>query len=200
MMIDSAIDTEGEDLYSEEELRNLWESFCDKPDCVQRLSDFGLCSLKAARKLDKQFRKQSAAARRAIAAEERRLETMATTAKEKSKEGSAKPHKTSDVHRKQKMKQAPVTEDPSPVPDGFLHDAIIAAAVAQKHNLSVVEAEGHTKNMVVLVEHVSVDGVPYHRVKTTSYTYHRSRNAAIATARKQHIRLTIYNSASDAQN
>ena len=55
-------------------------------------------------------------------------------------------------------------------------DATIAAALNQAHEIAVIEAEAHHRNKHVIVENISIDGMPCHRVKTTVYSYHYTQS------------------------
>lgn len=117
----------------------------------------------------------TAAAERAAKAEKERLRANDTTVTKKPPEA-------------QKTAQNPVTDYGEPFPA----DSIFAAAVNQKEGFSVVEAEGRTRNKTVIVEHVTVDGIPIHRLKLTTYSFFRSRDAAIEAAHKQNIKLLLF--------
>ena len=143
----------------------------------------------------------TAAAKRAEEADKQRMQNNTTEAEKAARREYMRKYRqehAEELNEKRRKKYAEsiaaeedtVSLDTSPFPC----DSIIAAAVGQKHNLSVIEAEGRTinGNRVVLVEHVYVDGVRYHRVKRTEYSYHRSRKAAIAAAQKENLKLIIY--------
>lgn len=89
---------------------------------------------------------------------------------------------------KQELQQAEAVKVETPFPA----DSIIAAAVAQKHRLTTIEAEGHSGNKYVIVENLCVEGTRYFRTKTVVYSYYRSKKAAIDYARTQGVKLRCY--------
>lgn len=78
------------------------------------------------------------------------------------------------------------------IAEPFPADTVIAAAVNQAHGFTIVEAEGHSGNRHVLVENISLDGVPVHRVKTVQYSYHRSFDAALIAAKSSKIKFQLF--------
>lgn len=175
-----------EDGYSLSELKKLWLGFAGDTDEVQKLSGFAQCSPAQAKRLIQDFKATSRTKRLAEADAQRKLANDTTT--------TEAPPESPEKPQKRKSKKVPEAEEEAeeiPVPGEFVPDAIIAAAVAQKHGLSVVEAEGRNKHgsKVVLIENVSVDGIGYHRVKVVEYQYFRSFNSALATAKKQRVKI-----------
>lgn len=143
----------------------------------------------------------TAAAKRAEEAEKQRLQKDAVEAEKAARREYMRKYRQEhaeelNAKRRQKYAESLAAEEDTVFLDTspFPCDSVIAAAVAQKNNLSVIEAEGRTLNgnRIVLVEHVYVDGVRYHRVKRTEYSYHRSRKAAIAAAQKENVKLILY--------
>lgn len=143
----------------------------------------------------------TAAAKRAEEAEKQRLQKDAVEAEKAAKREYMRKYRQEHAEelkekRRKKYAESLAAEDDSVSLDTspFPCDSIIAAAVGQKHHLTTVEAEGRTQNgnRIVLVENLYIDGIKYHRVKRTEYTYHRSRKAAIAAAQKENVKLILY--------
>ena len=141
----------------------------------------------------------TAAAKRAEEAEKQRLQNNAAEADKAAKREYMRKYRQEHAEelkakRRVKYAESKAAEEDSISLDPFPADSLIAAAVGQKHHLTVVEAEGRTQNgdRIVIVENLYIDGVRYHRVKRTQYTYHRSRKAAIAAAQKENVKLILY--------
>ena len=95
-----------------------------------------------------------------------------------------------DEERRTAKTAAESAEDiTEPYPDS----AIIAAALNQRHGFSVIVGEGRGKGgKTVIVEHISVDGIPVYRVKRTTYSFHRSRDAALEAAKKHGVKIQVF--------
>lgn len=129
----------------------------------------------------------TAAAERAAEAEKERLQ------REKNAERQRRYRETHAEELRQKRKKTATLEELS-VSEPFPADTVIAAAVNQANGFTVVEAEGHHANKHVIIENVSLDGVPVHRVKTVQYSYHKSFAAALTAAKSNKLKLQFFRS------
>ena len=165
--------TEDKRKYTRRELQNLWGSgFKDKPDEIQTLSDFADCSEPEAAEMLKSFRR-TAAAQKAAAAEEARKQ---------------KPP------RKKKAPAQAEDEEVVEIEEAFPSDALIAAAVNAGHKLSIVEASGMAfgRRKSVIIEKIGHRGEFYHRLKVTTYAFYKTKDEAVAAARKHKLKLTLF--------
>ena len=148
----------------------------------------------------------TAAAQRAAEAELQRQKDKENAEAEKAREKRRlyqRRYREKNAEKLKEQRRAKYAERKSaevsviPVPSSessYPCDAVIAAAVNHKNGITTIEAEGRTSNgdRVVLVESVMVDGVRYHRVKKTVYTYHSSKKSAIAAAKQENLKLILY--------
>ena len=133
----------------------------------------------------------TAAAQRAADAERERLQ------REKKAEWQRKyrAEHSEELNRKRREKKqrekAEALEELS-IAEPYPTDVVIAAAVNQAHGFTIVEAEGHHANKYVIIENISLDGEPVHRVKTVQYSYHRSFDAALIAAKSSKIKFQLF--------
>ena len=133
----------------------------------------------------------TAAAQRAAEAERERQKREAKAAwQRKYRAEHAEELRQKRREANQRKKAATLEELSSAEP--FPADTVIAAAVNQKHGHTIVEAEGHSGNKHVIIENISLDGEPVHRVKTVQYSYHRSFDAALIAAKSSKIKFQLF--------
>jgi len=133
----------------------------------------------------------TAAAQRAAEAERERQKREAKAAwQRKYRAEHAEELRQKRREASQRKKAATLEELSTAEP--FPADTVIAAAVNQKHGHTIVEAEGHHANKYVIIENISLDGVPVHRVKTVQYSYHRSFDAALIAAKSSKIKFQLF--------
>lgn len=135
------------------------------------LSDFADCDTKQAEAMIAEFR-TTAAARKAAAAEEARKKP---------------PQKKKDPAPAEDGEVAEIGE-PFPAAD------VIAAATNSVHKFSIVEASAFSRDRrrALIIEEINHHGERYHRIKTTSYAYFRTKEQAISAAKAHRMKLTIY--------
>ena len=116
-------------------------------------------------------------------------------------EGPPKPpkQKAEPKPKKQKKPTQPVSDPVVPAPTYFPADSIIAAAVNQRHGFSTVLAVGQaedSRQTVIIERHKTDKGFYLFRVKTTTYSYHKTKANALKAAKAAGLKLTLYDSLS----
>ena len=99
--------------------------------------------------------------------------------------------------KKQEKTLQPVSASVDPTSTHFPADSIIAAAVNQKHGISTVLAVGKADDSreTVIVERTQTEkGFYLFRVKITSYSYYRTKAAALSAAKATGTKLALYDS------
>ena len=135
----------------------------------------------------------TAAAQRAAEAERERQKREAKAAWQRKYRAEHSEELNRKRREKKQREKAEALEELSSA-EPFPTDTVIAAAVNQVHHYSVVEAEGHSGNKHVIIENISLDGIPCHRVKQVTYSYHKSFDAAMIAAKSSKIKLQFFGS------
>ena len=133
----------------------------------------------------------TAAAQRAAEAERERQKREAKAAWQRKYRAEHSEELNRKRREKMQREKAEALEELS-IAEPYPTDAVIAAAVNQAHGFTIVEAEGHHANKYVIIENISLDGEPVHRVKTVQYSYHRSFDAALIAAKSSKIKFQLF--------
>lgn len=105
--------------------------------------------------------------------------------------------------KKQKKPTQPVSDPVVPASTHFPADSVIAAAINHKHGISTVLAVGQaedSRQTVIIERHKTDKGFYLFRVKTTTYSYHKTKANALKAAKAAGLKLKLYDSFKELAN